>query len=184
MLLAAQGSLLAFTISHPGPCSGYSGLAAGFTNQLQLLRVFKLLPSCNEEYCCIDARVQAGLHIESLAVPGVRLGRGCRAGWMPTAPSLIPLAKPSTHSLCVLPVIGLLQVPGSLEARAEEHVLVDSATHAVQIWCHGTFMLHQWQQHSQGFLPVPRPVPPKAVENGLKMSDGSDLPSSGTPPRP
>lgn len=66
-------------------------------------------------------------------------------------------------------MIGLLQVPRILEAGAEEHVLVDTTTHAVQIGCHGTFVLHQWQQHSQGFLPVPRPVPPKAEENGLKI---------------
>lgn len=94
-LLAVQGSFLALS----GPCAGYSGLAAGFTYQLKFLRVFKLLPSCNEEYCRIDAGVQAGFHVKSLAVPGVRLGVGCRAGWMPTAPSLILLAEPCTRSL-------------------------------------------------------------------------------------
>lgn len=74
--------------------------------------------------------------------------------------------SPVPALLCELPVIGLLQVPRILEARAEEHVLVDTTAHAVQIGCHGTFMLHQRQQHTQGFLPVPRPVPPKAEENG------------------
>lgn len=95
VLLAAQGSFLALS----GPCAGYSGLAAGFTYQLEFLGVFKLLASRNEENRRIDARVQAGLHVKSLAVPGVRLGAGCRAGWMPTAPSLILLTKPCTRSL-------------------------------------------------------------------------------------
>lgn len=97
-LLAAQGSSLA--TSHSDPVLGMEGgLAAGFTYQLEFLRVFKVLPSGNEEHCRVDTRVQAGLHIKSLAVPGVRLGGGCRAGWMPTAPSLIPRPKPSTRSL-------------------------------------------------------------------------------------
>lgn len=65
-------------------------------------------------------------------------------------------------------MIGLLQVPGTLEAGAEEHVLVDTTTHAVQVWSHGAFMLHQWQKDSQGLLTVPRPVPPKAEERALR----------------
>lgn len=95
----------------------------------------------------------------------------------PASPPLSPL-----HGiLCELPVIGLLQVSGILEARAEEHVLVDTTTHTVQIWGHRAFTLHQWQQDSQGFLTVPRPVPPEAEEHALKnLFDGSDPPRPGT----
>lgn len=127
-----------------------------------------MVPSCNQQHGRVDARVQAGLHIERFVVPGVgRAGdtglKGCPQPH-PSAPSLSPL-----HGLsCELPVIGLLQVPSILEARAEEHVLVDTTTHAVQIRSHGALGPHQGQQDSQGFLSVPWPVPPKAEERALK----------------
>lgn len=38
-----------------GPCAGCRGLTAGLTYQLELLRVFKMLPSCNEEHSRVDA---------------------------------------------------------------------------------------------------------------------------------
>lgn len=84
-----------------------------------------------------------------------------------TSPLTLSLSRLHTI-LCELPVIGLLQVLSILEARTEEHVLVDATTHAVQVRSHGAFILYQWQQDSQGPLPVPRPVPPKAEEHALK----------------
>lgn len=48
---SAQGSFLAlWTV-----CAGGHGLTAGFTYQLELLRVLKMLPSCNEQHSCVDA---------------------------------------------------------------------------------------------------------------------------------
>ena len=86
---------------------------------------------------------------------------GCRVRLMPTAPSSSCQLSPLSTRLSPLPVIGLLPVPSILEARAEEHVLVDTATHTVQVRRHGALTLYQWQQHSQCLLPVPRPVPPR-----------------------
>lgn len=38
-----------------GPCAECRELTAGLTYQLKLLRIFKMLPSCNEEHSRIDA---------------------------------------------------------------------------------------------------------------------------------
>lgn len=85
----------------PGPSEllwvGDRGAGLGFTYEPELLGVLKALPSSNEKHSCIDARVEAGLHIKSLAIPGVRVG-GHGAGLMPTASFLIPLAQPTVHS--------------------------------------------------------------------------------------
>lgn len=47
------------------------GARWGLTYEPELLGVLKALPSGNEEHSCIDARVEAGLYIKSLAIPGV-----------------------------------------------------------------------------------------------------------------
>lgn len=132
-----------FSLPDLSPCWEARGAEWGLTNEPELVGVLKALPSSNEEHSSIDARVKAGLHIKSLPIPG-SWAEACRAGLMPTAP-------PAAHcplACAPLPVIGLLSVPSILKARAEEHVLVDTATHAVQVGRHRALPLYQGQQHS------------------------------------
>lgn len=107
--------------------------------------------------------------------------RWTQAGLMPTASSYCPLTQPQFTWLYPLPVIGLLTMAGILEARAEEHVLVNATTHAVEVRCNGAPLLDQWQQHSQRFLPVPRPVPPKGGEDQTGDLPKTWLPFPGAP---
>lgn len=70
-----------FPLPALSPCWGDSGAELRLTNELELIRIFKALPSSNEEHSSIDARVEAGLDIKSLPIPG-RQVEGCRARLM------------------------------------------------------------------------------------------------------
>lgn len=83
----------------PGPSEALpvgGGVQDGLTYELELLRVLKALPSSDQQHSCVDARVEAGLHIKGLAIPGVRVGT---QGW---TDAHRPVLQPTVYPLAPL----------------------------------------------------------------------------------
>lgn len=73
------------------------------------------------------------------------------------------------------PVKGLVSLLSISKARINEHVLVDAATHAVQVGRSPFRSFHQWQENRKRLLTIPWLIPPATNTQACTQCPKSQL---------